>query len=119
MTVLGLGAAGVAADDGQTLGDIIGVPVMPGMEEVADSRLLFDKPDGRIVETFLVGQVGMETARQFYEDTLGPLGWLRLRGAGIPDDVLRFERGRERLTLDFHREQDGSLIIRVNLTPTP
>jgi hypothetical protein len=52
------------------------VPVMPGLEELPDQAMLFDKPDGRIASVVAATKTVKEAdIRHFYEDTLAQMGW--------------------------------------------
>ena len=68
------------------------IPLMPGLYELTDKAMVFDKPEGRIVESAAVSET--ENAiqiRAFYNSALPQLGWVRqgddsyIRG----DEVLR------------------------------
>lgn len=85
------------------------VPLMPGLSEVRDVGVIFDKPGGRIVEAYAVGPVASAGVEQFYGETLPQLGWQRT-------GRLRFEREEERLEIGFGG-QDGSLTVRFDITP--
>ena len=52
------------------------VPVMPGLAEVPDMALSFDKPDGRIAQAGAVAQdLSAESIYSFYAQSLRQLGW--------------------------------------------
>ncbi|HEU4838618.1 MAG TPA: hypothetical protein VFS88_04315 [Micavibrio sp.] len=52
------------------------VPVMPGLEELPDQAMLFDKPDGRIASVVAATKTVKEAdIRRFYGDTLAQMGW--------------------------------------------
>lgn len=52
------------------------VPVMPGLEEVKDQAMLFDKPDGRIASIVAVSEkLSAADISRFYADSLPQLGW--------------------------------------------
>jgi len=89
--------------------DIADLPLMPGLSEVPDAGVTFDKASGRIVEAFAHGAVAATAVRRFYRGTLPQLGWDRLgRDA--------YAREGERLTLDYLGE-DGDLTVRYTLAP--
>jgi len=50
------------------------VPLMPGLRE-SPGTVLFDTPQGRIVEAFAQGDVNGEQLQAFYQSTLPQLGW--------------------------------------------
>ncbi|HYD67486.1 hypothetical protein [Azospirillum sp.] len=70
------------------------VPVMPGLAAGAEEPLVFDKPNGRIVETVLHGRVERKAVLDFYARTLPQLGWKRAADT-------RFQREAEELRLEF------------------
>jgi len=70
------------------------LPLMPGLKPVANSDMVFDKPEGRIVEARAEGATTRAKVEAFYAASLPPLGW---KPAGR--DV--WQRDTERLRLDF------------------
>jgi hypothetical protein len=64
------------------------LPLMPGLREVVDEGMVFDKPEGRIVEVIAIGAVSREAITKFYNATLPELGWEQT-GSG------NFSRSRE------------------------
>jgi hypothetical protein len=85
------------------------VPLMPGLAVVAGSSVVFDKPEGRIVEAQAAGKVTRTAVRAFYEASLPRLGWT---GSGA--DAWR--REGEVLRLDY-REERGVLTVGFTLSP--
>src|SRR5579863_3434966 len=85
------------------------VPLMPGLAFVAGSDLVFDKPEGRIVEAQAQGPLARAKVQAFYAASLPPLGWKKI-GAD------RWQRDAERLTLDF-RGLDGHLVVGFTISP--
>ena len=86
------------------------VPVMQGLVELKDYTLVFDKPEGRIVE--MVAKIeggGINEARQYYSQSLPQLGWSR----SSEDNYIR---GNEHLSLNFEREQQESF-LRITVEP--
>lgn len=69
------------------------LPLMPGLAEVPGAAVVFDAPQGRIVETYAAGAVSTDDVLAFYGQTLPQLGW---RAAGPAE----YRREGERLTLD-------------------
>jgi hypothetical protein len=86
------------------------VPLMPGLVAVEGSSLVFDKPEGRIVESAARGAVSRYDVTRFYAQSLPPLGWRRV-GTGAT-----WRREGERLRLDF-RGTDGDLTVGFVLSP--
>ncbi|MFQ5775789.1 MAG: hypothetical protein ACE5GS_14805 [Kiloniellaceae bacterium] len=103
------GAAARAAEAAAFVAGIEDLPLMPGLAEVADAGVVFDKPSGRIVEAYAQGAVTRAAVAAFYERTLPQLGW-RARTGNV------FVRERERLSLVF-LGGDGDLIVRFTLEP--
>jgi hypothetical protein len=85
------------------------VPLMPALKPIDGSALVFDKPEGRIVEAQATGAIDRRKVRGFYAAALPQLGW---HAAGT--DV--WERDGERLHLDFHG-RDGALTVGFTLSP--
>ena len=85
------------------------VPLMPGLQPVTGSLLVFDKPQGRIVETQAAGEVTRAAVHRFYAASLPPLGWTAA-GANA------WRREGEMLRLDFH-EHGGALTVGFTLSP--
>ncbi len=85
------------------------LPLMPGLAPVQGSSLIFDKPQGRIVEAQAAGKVTRDAVHAFYLSTLPQLGW---RPAGA--DAWR--RDGEELRLDFH-DHGGELTVGFTLSP--
>jgi hypothetical protein len=84
------------------------LPLMPGLRPVANSGLVFDKPQGRIVEATAKGKVTREAVRRFYAETLPGLGWSEEAGA--------WRRENEALRIDL-TGRDGDLTVGFTLTP--
>jgi hypothetical protein len=85
------------------------VPLMPGLADVAGSSLVFDKPQGRIVEAQARGALQQAKVRDFYAATLPQLGWKAL-GAD------RWQREGEVLRIDYGG-RDGDLTVGFTLSP--
>jgi hypothetical protein len=85
------------------------VPLMPGLSLIAGSDLVFDKPEGRIVEAQARGALTRAKVLAFYGSSLPQLGWKKI-------GVDQWRRDAERLTLDFHGE-DGHLTVGFTLSP--
>lgn len=111
LCLLILAAAPVAAraDGDAFVAGTEDVPLMPGLAPVAGSSVVFDKPQGRIVEAQAKGRVTRRKVRAFYAATLPQLGW----GEAGAD---AWRREGERLRLDFSG-RDGDLTIGFTLSP--
>lgn len=85
------------------------LPLMPGLAEVPDAGVVFDKPAGRIVEAYAQGAVSRAAVTAFYISTLPNLGW-RAKAEAL------FQREGELLRLGFMGD-DGALVVRFSLQP--
>ena len=88
------------------------LPLMPGLVGVADQSLVFDKPDGRIVQAVAAGRVQASAVRSFYADTAPQLGW-KSAGEG------RFTRDGESLRIELidSGAPGGALTVRFLVNP--
>ncbi len=84
------------------------VPLMTGLATVPDRSVVFDKPTGRIVESYAAGAVRRAEVVRFYDETLPQLGW---SGRGQT-----YRRESEVLRLGFEGK-DGALVVRFSLSP--
>ncbi len=82
---------------------------MAGLTEEKTPALDFDKPDGRLVETYAYGEVMAEDAAAFYRAVLPEFGWHIIDG-------LVFSREGEMLRIDLIPE-GRSLVVRFVLSP--
>lgn len=85
------------------------LPLMPGLTPISGSDLVFDKPEGRIVEARAEGALSRAQVQAFYAASLPQLGWKQMSAA-------EWRRDAERLTLDFHGP-DGHLTVGFTLSP--
>ena len=80
------------------------VPLAAGLEELADGVMVFDKPQGRIVQITTVpnGQAAARDIRDFYRASLPNLGWQSVgEGDAANAALLTFRRKGEILRLTF------------------
>ncbi|MFV7435428.1 hypothetical protein ACNPNU_28090, partial [Pseudomonas shirazica] len=71
------------------------IPLMPQMTEIKDSRVVFDKAEGRIVEeTVKTSNIQPGDVFKFYKATLPALGWTHLSSSQF---LARFSRNGEQL----------------------
>lgn len=83
---------------------------MPGLAELSDQAVVFDKPSGRFAEVLAdLGGGDIAGVSQYYEDVLPQFGWIS-RGKG------RFARDGEILALEFEDVQ-GRMVARFSLSP--
>ncbi len=85
------------------------VPLMPGLTATGGGPLVFDKPQGRIVEATATGAVKRAQVLAFYRSSLPELGWSRNGDAA-------FKRAGEELAIDF-KGRDGALTVSFTLAP--
>jgi hypothetical protein len=85
------------------------IPLMPGLRNQESTLVVFDKPQGRIVEIEARGKVTRAAAEKFYAASLPPLGW-------VADGILRWRRDGEGLRLDI-KGHDGDLRVGFSLAP--
>jgi hypothetical protein len=105
--ILFLGIADARADE--FVAGTEDVPLMPGLQLVAGSDLVFDKPEGRIVEAQMQGALTRAKVQAFYAASLPQLGWKKT-------GTDQWQREAERLKLNF-RGQDGRLIVGFTISP--
>lgn len=85
------------------------VPLMPGLKPLPNSDIVFDKPEGRIVEARAEGTTTRSKVEAFYAASLPPLGW-KVAGRDA------WQRDAERLTLDF-AGPSGRLAVGFTISP--
>jgi hypothetical protein len=85
------------------------IPLMPGLKPVPNSTMVFDKPEGRIVEAQAQGSTTRAKVEAFYATSLPPLGWKRT-------GLNQWQREAERLRLEFH---GATGIVTVGFTLSP
>ena len=91
------------------------LPLMDGLTEYPDMGLVFDKPDGRIVESYAGGGLSPDVIRKFYRRSLVQLGW-------APDgpNSTRFVRDGEALEIDFPtNDLRDKTLVRFRIAPRP
>ncbi len=64
--------------DGGFLPGVEDLPLMPGLREMPEATLIFDKPVGRLVQAMAKGKSDPATLWRFYDETLPQLGWRRV-----------------------------------------
>ena len=85
------------------------LPLMKELVTVDGSGIVFNKPEGRIVQATARGKVSISAVRGFYGETLPQLGW----NAASVDT---WTREAETLHLDF-AEHGGDLWVTFSLVP--
>ncbi len=52
------------------------IPLMPGLFEDKSQGIIFDKEDGKVAETVILGdKIAPEDIKSYYDEVLGQLGW--------------------------------------------
>lgn len=86
------------------------VPLMPGLIELGDQAVVFDKPGGRFAESLAdLGGQSAESVTSYYAQSLPQFGW-------AADGQNRFEREGEVLAFEFEQAA-GRGLVRVSLSP--
>jgi hypothetical protein len=85
------------------------IPIMPGLNEIANDDIVFDKPEGRIAEATATTARSRNAVLSFYNSALPQLGWDRA-DAGI------FTRAGETLNIVVEESADGRL-VRILISP--
>jgi len=109
VAMVGAGAGAGARAAERFFSAISDLPVMAGLVEVADARMVFDKPEGRIVQVAASGTVSRTDVLRFYTGVLPRLGWTRAEDG-------TFRRGGERLSLRM-QGGNGTLMVHFSLSP--
>ncbi|HYB11236.1 MAG TPA: hypothetical protein VEJ16_16360 [Alphaproteobacteria bacterium] len=86
------------------------IPLMPGLAPIDDADVIFDTPQGRIVEAYAKGDMTRKSVLEFYARTLPQLGW-SAAGTGA------YRREGEVLRLELYQEK-GRLTVRFYLSPS-
>lgn len=114
LAALGGGAPPAAAqNEAEYLTTLPDFPLMPGLIEQEEPRIVFDKPGGRIIEGLFSGPPAMAEVRRFYLGALPGLGWDVESSA---EDRLSAIREDERLILDLSRK-GGRTLVGLRLEP--
>ncbi len=108
--VLAFPAQAGGKSDNLFLSSLQDIPLMPGMTEVVEEAVVFDKPSGRIAESAaLARDLENEDISKFYKLTLPQLGWLETREGA-------FVRQDEELKITVAAIQ-GQKLVRFMVTP--
>ncbi|HOO81614.1 MAG TPA: hypothetical protein PK513_03835 [Alphaproteobacteria bacterium] len=86
------------------------VPLMPGLIELPERSMSFDKPGGRVVESVAeMAAMSVDSVRAYYASVLPQFGWNPVGGD-------QFIRNGERLEMMFEDEA-GIIILRLSIQP--
>lgn len=86
------------------------IPLSPSMIEIEDESFVFDKAEGRVIES--VGFLSVSNSQktiQFYQDALARLGWKALNN-------MAFRRNNEQIILKIEEVPQG-MQVRFRLLP--
>ena len=97
------------------------LPLASGLVEDTRAITVFDKPNGRIVETRASGRLSsVAGVMTFYRETLPQLGWMDTAPASASRAArvvkLRFVRAREMLSLSIAKD-NGGVTVQFAITP--
>jgi ABC-type Na+ efflux pump permease subunit len=89
------------------------VPLMKGLTELDDERVIFDTEAGTIAETVLVGKLTSVDILAFYTQSLNQLGWREIE-AGHSPSRLTFTRDKQVLSLRlFDAGETKNLLVHL------
>ena len=91
------------------------LPLAPGLVEDTSAIVVFDKANGRIVQTRASGPPSPVAVVNFYRQTLPQLGWVP-QNTTADTTQLRFVRARELLSMHVVTE-GNDVIVRFAITP--
>lgn len=115
--VLAFLSSSVLAQSSATNGvteNIEGFPIMAGLVESYAKIVMFDKPEGRIIESEVAGPGTVEAAKEFYDESLNQIGWNLLPNG--EENTLKFVKEGELLSLEFGASQNY-VVINISLVP--
>lgn len=101
---------GVSAAADRFVSGMEDVPLMTGLTEVAEARVEFDTPAGRIVQALATGGASKAEVPAFYTETLPQLGW-QPKGAGV------FCREEKTLAVELEESVSPGITVRFALFP--
>ena len=104
-----------AQSDSDFIADFGDVPLMKGLTELEEERVIFDTEAGTIAETVLTGKLKANDILDFYSESLKQLGWRKLK-AGSSSHRLSFSRDRQVLSLRLF-DSNGTKSLLVHLEP--
>ena len=87
------------------------IPLMPGMTEITDADVVFDKAEGRIVqESAKAPNLNADQVISFYQAALPPLGWMPVKSASSGNSTTRFFRNGEQLIVNLDKLGSEGLV---------
>lgn len=110
LTLLLLSVGYAHAAEEKFLQTAMDIPLMEGTEELPEEAVIFDKPEGRFVETLVALKDENETKTQsFYQRTMPQLGWTMIR-----ENL--FSREGETLQMSFETHE-GAKYLKFVIAP--
>ena len=109
------------AEESRFFSELNDIPLMPGLYELTEETVVFDKPEGRIVESSAVSETQeIAKIRAFYAETLPQLGWQRQlpASARTAKGVDSYAKEGEILTVKTETRHQLK-IIHFSLSPSP
>lgn len=89
------------------------LPIMDGMSEKTDKIVVFDTPEGRIVETTLETSLGNIQVFTYYRQTLQQLGWTSIGGSDRA-----YQRENEMMVIDMYENPEtGTYYVTFKIAP--
>lgn len=95
--------------------DLLQLPLHQGFILNDDYSLVFDKPEGRIIQAQIDGYGEEAVVQAFYHETLLALGWV-LDNQRTEGHHAHYARDAEHLSLEYLRDEDV-MMIRFYLHP--
>jgi len=88
------------------------VPLAPGLSLDEESEVIFDVPEGKIVEVSAFGAADLVETQTFYKESLEALGW-----QAVPRKKWSYKRDEEFLEISFD-DGENDLQVKFRLMPS-
>lgn len=88
------------------------VPLAPGLSLEEESEVVFDVPEGKIVEVSAFGAADLADTQTFYKESLEALGW-----QPVPGKAWSYKRDEEFLEISFD-DGENDLQVKFRLMPS-
>jgi len=91
--MLGFASVSAAAQDARFFSSLPDIPLMPGMEEIPDYTVAYDKAVGRFIESVArIDDASTAQVHHYYESSLPHLGWEKVSDQTFmrEDEVLQY-----------------------------
>lgn len=106
--------AGAQAQEPRFFSELNDIPLMPGLYELAEDTVVFDKPEGRIIESAAASETEtINKINEFYDSALPQLGWIRV---AAPDGGAAYIRQDEALRLRLET-REGVNVVKLMVSP--